>query len=104
MAIFLVILRDVPDNAGIRSSLLAEHMAHVGRHLGAIRLAGPWLRDADGKPGGGLLLVEATDAATVRRMVEEDPYFRAGLWEDVQVHAFRDLVNAWRDAPGGAPG
>lgn len=103
MATFLVILRDVADNAGIRSSLLAGHMAHIGRHMASIRLAGPWLREPDGKPGGGLLVVEAADAAEVRRMIEADPYFRAGLWEDVQVHPFRDLVNAWRDAPGRPP-
>lgn len=42
-------------------------------------------------------MVEAADAAAVRRMIEADPYFRAGLWEEVQVHPFRDLVNAWRD-------
>jgi hypothetical protein len=104
MALFLVILRDVPDNAGIRSRLLAGHMEHIGRHMAAIRLAGPWLREAGGTPGGGLLVVEAEDAAAVRRMVEADPYFQAGLWEDVQVHPFRDLVNAWRSPPGGGAG
>lgn len=97
MARFIVILRDVADNAGIRGRLLGEHMAHIGHHREAILLAGPWLREADGSPGGGLLVVEADDAAAVHRMIEADPYFRAGLWEEVQVHPFRDLVNAWRD-------
>jgi len=97
MATFLVVLRDVPDNAGIRARLLDEHMKHVGQHLAAIRLAGPWLRAPGGPPGGGMLVVEAADADEVRRMVEADPYFRAGLWDDVQVHPFRDLINAWRN-------
>ncbi len=104
MTLFLITLRDVPDNTGIRSRLLTEHMAHINRHLGAIRLAGPWLREADGKPGGAMLLVQAADAATARRMIEDDPYFRAGLWEDMQLHPFRDLVNSWRDATGEPPG
>lgn len=96
MATFLVCLRDVEDNAGIRARLLQEHMAHIGQYLQSIRLAGPLLREADGKPGGGMLLVEASDAAAVRRMVEADPYYRAGLWDEVRIQPFREIINAWR--------
>lgn len=97
MALFVVILRDIADNADIRSRLLSEHMAHISQHMAAIRLGGPWLRGTDAGPGGGLLLVEETDIDAVRQMIDNDPYYRAGLWEDVQIHPFRDLINAWRD-------
>ncbi len=96
MPLFLVYLRDREDNAGIRARLLQAHMDHVGAHLAAIRLGGPLLREPTGQPEGGMLLVEAADVAEVRRMVEADPYYRAGLWEEVRIHPFREIINAWR--------
>lgn len=96
MAAFVVYLHDIADNADLRARLLEEHMAHIGRHLDSIRFAGPLLREADQRPGGGLLIVEAADAAEVRRMVESDPYYRAGLWDDVRIHPFKEIINAWR--------
>jgi uncharacterized protein YciI len=31
-------------------------------------------------------------------MVEADPYYRAGLWDEVRIHAFREIINGWRPA------
>ena len=96
MAAFHVYLHDIGDNTGLRKRLLEEHMAHIGRYLDSIRLAGPLLREGGLEPGGGMLIVDAVDAAEVRRMIEADPYFCAGLWDEVRIHPFKEIVNAWR--------
>jgi hypothetical protein len=98
MTLYLVYLRDVGQNADIRARHLHAHMAHVGQYLDRIRLGGPLLREPEQKPGGGILIVEAEDIGEVRRMVEADPYYRAGLWDEVRIHAFREIINGWRPA------
>ena len=98
MPLFLVYLHDVEDNAEIRARHLQAHMTHIGAHIAGIRLGGPLLREDTQQPGGGILLVEAQDLGQVRSMVEADPYYQAGLWDDVRIQAFREIINAWRTA------
>lgn len=96
--LFIVYLEDIADNMRIREPLLKEHMAHVSKHITAIKLAGPFMRENGTAPAGGLLLVEAESKQQVLDMVNEDPYNKAGLWRDIRVHAFKDLINGWKRA------
>jgi uncharacterized protein YciI len=96
--LFLVYLEDTADNMRIREPLLKEHMAHIGRHIAAIKMAGPFMRDDGSGPAGGMLLVEAESKQQVIDIVDADPYNKAGLWPHVRIHVFKDLVNSWRQA------
>jgi uncharacterized protein YciI len=96
--LYLVYLEDIEDNVRIRQPLLEQHMKHIGGHIGSIRLAGPLMR-ADGKTqAGGVLLIEATSAQEVRGIIDADPYFQAGLWPEVKIHEFREIINGWKSA------
>lgn len=94
--LYLVSLRDIADNTGIRSRLLNDHMQHMGQFMDSIRLGGPLLREGTDVPGGGMLLVEADSADAVRAMVEADPYYKAGLWDEVRIQPFKEIINSWR--------
>jgi len=96
--LFLVYLEDIEDNAPIRRSLLDQHMKHIGGHVGSIRLGGPLMR-ADGKTqAGGILLIEAESVDQVRGIIDADPYYQAGLWPEVRIHEFREIINGWKHA------
>jgi uncharacterized protein YciI len=70
------------------------HMAHIGNDLDRMKLGGPLLRGDSDPLAGCVLVVEAE--SQVREMVQADPCYKAGLWEDVKIHAFREIINAWR--------
>lgn len=97
--LFIVCLEDIENNMSIREPLLKEHMAHISKYIAEIKLAGPLMRDDGNAPAGGLLVVEAESKQQVIDMVCEDPYNKAGLWRHIQIHAFKDLINSWKN-PG----
>jgi len=94
MALFLLLCTDKPDARDLRAATRAEHLAWIGGLGGQVKLAGPWLDDADSGPLGSLLIVEAEDAGAVRALAAEDPYARAELFAQTE-------VRPWRLAVGG---
>ena len=92
---FLAYLVDVDDNAQIRESLLEQHMAHIGGHVSKIQLAGPLMRQDGASQAGGVILIEAESEEEVRAVIEGDPYFKAGLWSEVRIHLFKQIINQW---------
>ena len=53
-----------------------------------VKLGGPMLND-EGEMAGSLLIVEAPDRAAAIELNAHDPYTLAGLWERVDVKAFK---------------
>ncbi|MCE7904071.1 MAG: YciI family protein [Gammaproteobacteria bacterium PRO9] len=96
--LYLVYLEDVPDNLRIRKPLLEQHMAHMAAHADAVKLGGPLMRDDGSAPAGGVLVIEAESPQAVREIINADPYCKAGLWPTIRIHAFRDLINTWKQA------
>lgn len=94
--LYFVYLEDIPDNTHIRESLLGKHMAHVADYIECIKLGGPLMRADGNTQAGGVLLIEADSEQAVRDIIEADPYFMAGLWPEVRIHAFKEIINAWK--------
>ena len=94
--LYFVFLEDIPDNAGIRARLLDAHMQHMGAYVDRIKLGGPIMRGDSDSQAGGVLIVEAESATAVQDMIHADPYFEAGLWQDVKIHPFKEILNGWR--------
>ena len=95
--LYFVYLEDIEDNAEIRKPLLEAHMKHIGAYIKRIKLAGPLMRADGNSQAGGILLIEAQSEEEVRTIVEADPYFQAGLWPEVRIHAFKEIINAWHN-------
>lgn len=95
--LYLAYLEDIEDNAPIRSPLLDEHMTHIGAYIDRIKLAGPIMRPDGESQAGGVLLLEADSEQEVRAIIEADPYYKAGLWPVVRIHAFKEIINAWQN-------
>jgi len=96
--LYLAYLVDIEDNAPIREPLLEHHMKHIGAYIDRIKLAGPLMRSDGESQAGGILLIEAKSEREVRTTVEADPYFQAGPWPEIRIHAFKQIINAWQNA------
>ena len=64
------------------------HLAYVRDKAAMVKLGGPMLND-EGEMAGSLLIVEAPDRAAAIELNAHDPYTLAGLWERVDVKAFK---------------
>jgi uncharacterized protein len=91
LTVSLLVLRpDAPDLDATQAAALQDaHMSHLAdlHKAGVLVAAGPLLGDADPSLRGlSLLTVEPEEA---RRLKQQDPAVRAGLYE---IHVFRWIV------------
>lgn len=86
------------DIARIRTETLDKHLAHIEKTISNILVAGP-IFSTDGKSVTGSLLIYKTDnQKTAQTMLEVDPYYQAGIWQDIRYDVF---YGAAGDAVGG---
>ncbi|MCA5893565.1 YciI family protein [Isoptericola sp. NEAU-Y5] len=83
MAVFAVTYVYVSDAARL-DDVRPDHRAFLGElHAqGVLHVSGPLPPSPDGAPAGALLVVEAEDVTTALRVLDEDPFRRAGLLAD----------------------
>jgi uncharacterized protein YciI len=91
---YAIVARDRPGAAAIRTEKLKQHLAHVEGHLDRLAVAGP-MRDEAGAFTGSLLIVKAESEADARALLEADPYYQAGIWNDIDVRAFGAVAGDW---------
>ena len=90
-----VYCKDARGGAEARQNKLKEHLAHIVTIEDRIKVAGP-IVGADGEgPVASLLIfdVESVDEAT--RMLHDDPYYQAGVWQEVNIQEFKGVVGSW---------
>jgi uncharacterized protein len=82
------------DKPGALSTRQAHYDAHK-RFLSnttpygvGIVMSGPLVADDGVTMKGSMFLVEAADRRAVERFHEDDPFYKAGIWEGVTVTAF----------------
>lgn len=92
--LFAVICKDKPGSLQVRLDTRPEHIAFLEGLNGDKKLAfaGPFL-DADGKPNGSLVVVEASDLAGAQALSAADPYAKAGLFESVEIRPWNWTFN-----------
>jgi len=82
------------DRAGagdLRLRVRPEHKAYLAQVAERIAFAGPLLADDGQTMVGSLLVIDFTDRAAALAWLSAEPFTRAGLYADAQVHAFRNL-------------
>jgi len=88
---FLVIAHGKPAMEAERKKLAdarRRYYAEKGRQDYLIA-SGPLLSEDGRQWRGDAMMVEVADRAAVDAMIEEDPYAKAGLYEQVEVHYWR---------------
>ena len=92
--LFIVQFEDKPGTGELREQLLEAHFAFLDSMRERVLVAGSLRAEADDKPVGGLWIVEADDAAAVRDVFKDDPFWTNGLRASARINrwhkAFQD--------------
>lgn len=85
---FVVFANDKPGMHELRNQIRPAHRAYLrtpGDHRVVVRLGGPMLDIDNNKMDGTLLVIEAESIAEVERFLQDDPYVRSGLFEQIEI-------------------
>ena len=88
--LYALICKDKPNSLEVRMANREDHLAYAAS-TGSVVLGGPML-DEDGNMCGSLLAVEAEDLAAAKAWSESDPYAKAGLFESVEITAWKKVI------------
>jgi uncharacterized protein YciI len=88
--LFALLCTDKPGRLDLRLASRAQHLAYLETYQAKVVTAGGLL-DADGRPGGSLLIVDVADRAEAEGFAEADPYNKAGLFESVVIRPYRQV-------------
>ncbi len=90
---YVLMCVDKADSLDLRMATREAHLAYVRENLGMVPAAGPLL-DGEGRMNGSLFIMEAPDAEAVEAFSAADPYRLAGLFDRVEIRAWRQSVGA----------
>jgi uncharacterized protein YciI len=97
--------RDRPGSSDLRAELLEEHWSYMDAFSSELIARGPTF-GADGEtPTGSVHIVDLPDAAAARAFAFDEPNYQAGVYRDVLLRRWRNLLGRtmW-EFPGGREG
>ncbi|MFD7555598.1 YciI family protein [Streptomyces sp. NPDC059835] len=102
---FLCYHRDRPGSLALRDELLEEHWSYMDRYAKEMVARGPTLTSDGSAPTGSLHILDLPDPAAARAFAFEEPGYQAGVYRDVLLRRWRNLLGRtmW-DFPGGRTG
>lgn len=88
--------RDRPGGFGIKVALTEEHWSFMDGYADQLIARGPTLtgHDDDAETTGSLHIVDLPDEAAVRAFAFDEPYYRAGAFERVDLYRFHNHTGA----------
>lgn len=97
--------RDRPGSLPLRDELLEAHWSYMDGYAKELIARGPTFA-ADGEtPIGSVHVVDLPDAAAARAFAFDEPNYQAGVYRDVLLRRWRNLLGrAMGDFPGGRTG
>ena len=90
---FVALSLDRADGLETRLANRPAHLDFLKAHPDRIKIGGPLLAPDGERMIGSMLIVEAGDEAEARALLAEDPYAKAGLFQEVSVLPWRWVVN-----------
>lgn len=89
--LYAIICNDKPNSLQLRMDTRSTHLEYLDGLGDALTLAGPFL-DAEGKPNGSLVVVEAESLEQAKEIAENDPYAKAGLFASSDVRPWNWVI------------
>nr|WP_221220938.1 YciI family protein [Phenylobacterium haematophilum] len=94
VTIFAIHCLDKPASLELRLANREAHLAYAGSFKAHIKLGGPLLNEA-GEMAGSMLIMEFDDIAQARAFSADDPYVKAGLFQRVDITAFKPTLGGF---------
>lgn len=85
-----LICRDKSGALDLRMNTRKAHLDYV-EQTGVVAFAGPFLNDA-GQMCGSLVILNVDSMDIAKAWAADDPYARAGLFEDVQILEWKKVI------------
>ncbi len=85
-----LICRDKTGAVQTRLDNRAAHLAYI-EATGVVEMAGPLLSDA-GEMSGSLVILEVETVEAAELWAANDPYAKAGLFDNVQISAWKKVI------------
>ena len=85
-----LVTHDKPNHLHIRKENREAHLAYI-KKTGIVEMAGPFL-DAYEKMCGSLIILDVNDMAAAESWAENDPYNRAGLFENSTLKIWKKVI------------
>ena len=92
MPLYAIVCKDKPGALETRLATRPTHLDYLNNSQN-LKLAGALLDD-DGNPIGSIIVVEAQDKAAAQAQADNDPFTSAGVFESVEVHAWRLAIGS----------
>ncbi len=90
--LFALICEDREGQEDLRKATRDAHLAFIAEY--DIRLAGPMLSDDGSTMIGSIIVLETDSLATAQQFAAGDPYKLAGLFANVTIRPFRQVIPA----------
>jgi uncharacterized protein len=89
--LFALICTDKPGSLDLRLKARPDHLAFLDGLGAKMKAAGPFV-DAEDKPVGSLVIIEADNMEDAKAIAARDPYSIAGLFESVDIKPWKWLI------------
>lgn len=87
--LFAAFCLDDPDKLDLRLATRVTHLEYIAASGAMVKTAGPLMMDDEETMIGTLCILEAKDRAEADRWIRNDPYNKAGLFQRVELKAFK---------------
>ncbi len=91
---FVIYCLDKPDHMQVRMDNRPAHVEYLKAHTDKIVAAGPMLKDDGEGMNGSTLIMEFGDKAEAEDWAANDPYAKAGLFQSVDIRAWKKVFPA----------
>ncbi len=92
--LFVIVAKDKKDGHTIRATTRAAHLDYLADAGDRLRLAGP-LKDANDKPVGSMIVIDAASETAARLFAKNDPYAQVGLFQSVDIFPYVAVTGVW---------
>lgn len=89
---FYVSCIDRPNASALRQKLRVSHLQYMIAAKDEIAFGGPVKTDEMNQTLGSMFVIEKPNREEVEAFLENEPYFKNGLFETVQIHAINVMV------------
>ena len=90
-----VYCKDAEGSAEPRTNKLSAHLRHIEAIEDKIKVAGPVVGSDGEEAVASLLVLEVDNLDQANEMVKADPYYQAGVWREINIQEFKDVVGSW---------
>jgi hypothetical protein len=90
--LYVLICQDKSNSSELRQSVRPKHLEYLGNQ--EVRFAGPMFSDDQSEMIGSIVFIVAESLAKAKSIADNDPYYLAGLFENVTVRPFKQAIPA----------